>query len=931
MSASDPSTHSYFASLLEQSRKLRENTDAADLPPIQLGLGEIERRAKELKKSRPGARKDTRAHYLLAAGGVNAEEALRHLEAFDTQAPYEAAPPPVDTDIESYLNSRKEQNILSSIEDGMQRTSRDFDAFVAKNVTMEWDKQKARIFEHFGLYPKLEGADGEGANVFSASTFGRSIHGAKAGKGSTFGTGSIWARAVGSSVLGKPVQAAAGGLFADVDPSRQLTTSRPVQIRQQNYAGILRKLNEARVAGSPFPILKQLEDVTSNSGGDVLTVQLRDSWRMLQHITGEDPEGNPFDNGPRERHFAKLHMNVKPDSPEAAPLKKMITSGSRQYLEKLFLRHVEETIEKHPLHAKLGGIPTLAHKFKAYFNVKAATNTWNEKHFDLNPDNVPVWAIVFYMIRAGKVQDAAAYVKEHHQFFQKVDRSFHLYISAYAKDPERRVPRNLADRIQVEYTQSLRDAENVDMFRIALYKVIGRCDLAKRSLSEVMPTAEDWMWLQLVLTRESERAGEPAHEVFQLVDLQKSVLQFGAKHFSSKGSNVGLYFQMLLMAGLFEHAVQYLYSFQSVDAVHFAIALTYYGLLGVASSQGQRADSNLLVTGSHGDYQINFARMIGQYVRDYRSASIEDAVDYLCMICLNGDLSPPDGHTQLTLCHEALRELALESREFTKLLGDMKADGTREKGAIEKRMKLIKIADQQEFLRTITEQAAAQADDDGRVSDAVLLYHLAEDYNTVVQVLNRSISDWIASEDPTQLTSQPTGGQHQADAQQSITEFEDPAELGKHMGQLYWNMANMYRQISPRNREALMVLLKIAEAKRMYLVQDYEACLSQIESLDIIPMEPRVEVGAIRKTAQNFGNLHDMVARNVGMLLKLSVECCHQLAKKLKDSPFLDATKMQKLQEYRARVKCAMIYAGMVQYKLPTHVYEFIAHRDENM
>jgi len=90
----------------------------------------------------------------------------------------------------------------------------------------------------------------------------------------------------------------------------------------------------------------------------------------------------------------------------------------------------------------------------------------------------------------------------------------------------------------------------------------------------------------------------------------------------------------------------------------------------------------------------------------------------------------------------------------------------------------------------------------------------------------------------------------------------------------------------------------------------------QIESLDIIPMEPSVEVGAIRKAAQNFGNLHDTVAKNVGMLLKLAVECCAQLAKQLRESPFLDATRMQKVQEYKAKVKCAMIYAGMVQYKV---------------
>ena len=89
-------------------------------------------------------------------------------------------------------------------------------------------------------------------------------------------------------------------------------------------------------------------------------------------------------------------------------------------------------------------------------------------------------------------------------------------------------------------------------------------------------------------------------------------------------------------------------------------------------------------------------------------------------------------------------------------------------------------------------------------------------------------------------------------------------------------------------------------------------------------MEPRVEVGSIRQTAQNFGSLHDAVARNVGMLLKLAVECCYKLAQRLRDSVFNDATKRQKIDEYRARVKGAMIYAGMVQYKVCSNTYTFL-------
>ena len=61
MAASNQSITNLFDGLLEQTRKLREETDTAELPPIQLGLGEIERRARELKKTGTSARKDTRA------------------------------------------------------------------------------------------------------------------------------------------------------------------------------------------------------------------------------------------------------------------------------------------------------------------------------------------------------------------------------------------------------------------------------------------------------------------------------------------------------------------------------------------------------------------------------------------------------------------------------------------------------------------------------------------------------------------------------------------------------------------------------------------------------------------------------------------------------------------------------------------------------
>jgi len=241
----------------------------------------------------------------------------------------------------------------------------------------------------------------------------------------------------------------------------------------------------------------------------------------------------------------------------------------------------------------------------------------------------------------------------------------------------------------------------------------------------------------------------------------------------------------------------------------------------------------LLTLGVNGEKRINFPRMIGYYTSDFRTPDTEAAVDYLSLICLNGDLPDPIGPAQLKICHDALRELVLTTREFTKLLGDVRADGTREKGAIEKRMKLIKLSDQDEFLHTITEQAAVQADDDGRAADAVLLYHLAEDYDTVVQILNKNLSSHIALDDGI-----PFQGLHESNAppgsSMSLASVDDPTHLAINMLTVYKNN-HIARKINPRNREACGVLLQISEAKRQYEMGEWAACLSVCPPFLLIP------------------------------------------------------------------------------------------------
>ena len=253
-----------------------------------------------------------------------------------------------------------------------------------------------------------------------------------------------------------------------------------------------------------------------------------------------------------------------------------------------FFDQVESLIARNPREANLGGIPTTINKVRAYIRIRSARK-------DLTPDGIELqtlndeycWAIIFFLLRGGFVTEAAEYVTGNATAFRALDRNFVTYITSYASSSERRLSRSQQDRINAEYQQRSRIApdNSIDPYRMACYKVVGRCEISKRSMEGISQGVEDWIWLQFNLAREVNRVEEVAGEVFGLEEVRDSIREIGQRHFS-KGSEgaggYGTYFYLLILGGLFEQAVAYLYPYSYVAAVHFAIALDFYGLLRVS-------------------------------------------------------------------------------------------------------------------------------------------------------------------------------------------------------------------------------------------------------------------------------------------------------------------------------------------------------------
>ena len=613
----------YFNNLLEKGRKHARGEDGGaglgDLPSLQLGLGDIAKRARELGgvgSQIPGGNGvDSKAHYLLAASGVNPGNTLRDLKSLNAQPSTTTTFQPStewDPDTSKYINQLQQQSTLKMISEGIERAHRNFDAFLEENVDINWELQRKKIYEHFGLMSRGNDRLDDFADSVSPATsgsFGKSTRRGRATNGGRSGQSTMNRSIFGKSSLQKSVIGTPGvgtdnaTLFAEeaekngTGPATQY--DRNLREKQLKYAEKVQNLNYARMQGSDYPLLQELSTVETHLSSESSS-SLIDAYKALIEVTREasDPASSVAPKAAKERQLAEDYLDEVPNSARTIKIRKKILDGSRRCLEKQFFDSIETVIIRNPKEANIGGIPTAINKVRAYIRVRAARR-------DLNPDGTELqmlnddycWALCFFLLRSGLVKEAAEYVKDNATSFRNIDRNFIIYIGSYAGSLDRRLPRQQQDRINTEYQQRSRNApeNSLDPYRMACYKIIGRCELSKRQIDVISQGVEDWIWLQFSLAREVNRVEESAGDIFGLEELREAIREIGQRYFSksSEGagsSSYGMYFFLQILGGMYEQAVSYLYSYSYVAAVHFAIALDYYGLLRVSDFSASESE-----------------------------------------------------------------------------------------------------------------------------------------------------------------------------------------------------------------------------------------------------------------------------------------------------------------------------------------------------
>lgn len=228
-------------------------------------------------KTDPGRR-----HYLLAASGVNPGTTRRDLDSLHAQSfgsGIQQLTTHWDPDINKLVAQLQQQSTLKMIAEGVERAHRNFNNFLDENVDMNWELQRRKIYQHFGLVSRGSADGGNYSSPGEKGSFGRS---SKRGRPSnpvksdqsTFNKSFFLNPSLQKSVIGTPgIGTPNSNIFTDVaekaDTTIKSQDDRFTRSKQAKFAQIVHSLNEARLQETYFPLLEEFSSLDQEPGGEV--------------------------------------------------------------------------------------------------------------------------------------------------------------------------------------------------------------------------------------------------------------------------------------------------------------------------------------------------------------------------------------------------------------------------------------------------------------------------------------------------------------------------------------------------------------------------------------------------------------------------------------------------------------------------------------
>ncbi|KAK6454640.1 Nup93/Nic96-domain-containing protein [Scheffersomyces xylosifermentans] len=912
-SSLNQSSSKLIKDLLESAHNLPKS-DNLELGSVHLTLKELQRKSQKLRKTEDSSKKDanfTKAHYLLASSGISAEEIESELNSIHLPAnaatggagitgssSLAAVGSTVNTtsysNIENYLNAKKDENILNTIEQSLNLASKDFDQFISSNISIDWKVRRDELRKSIGL---RSGTDNTSDILRSSITWNKSVPGA----------------------------------YNILTPLRSQTSSTS-SLKQlprdkfENHAKIIYQLNEARLENRNFPLSLNFAELNKLQN-DLKSRQITEVWKILIELTNEK--------------FTKTNQEQKFYNQPASKLSTI--NSSKSYLESEFFKYMEELYLKDNKKGPEFLPPSNLNKISYFIDKVILKNDSDLLSKTLSVNGTPIWALIFYLLRSGLYDDALDLVTRNQDLFNKFDMNFPIYLRKYVASEDHILPSGLNEKLHAEFNQQFQfivddidSAINFDPYKYSVYKIVGKCDLSKKSLPQAINLSiEDWLWFHLSIINEHQWNNESnlIFENYSLVNLQNKIMSLGPKYFNTSSNNP-MYLKTLILVGLYELAVQYSYDFiNECDAVHLAIGLNYYGFLKVSSYNNK---DELLIVRSN-EYEINFSRLLGSYTRSFKISDPKVACQYLILIAMsNGGNSKEE----ISKCHEALRELILISREFSMLLGEMnQMNGSKIPGILERQRSLIKLDDLQEFYSQIIERSAIKCEDEGRIFDALLLYQLCQEFDTVISLINKLLAEILSSTELDKPIIQYgnyevlSGGSVDSKGSQDTID-NNVILFARHIVKIFNINSFILEKIDPQKKETCDLLLPIIDIRDLFIRKDFHQVLIEIKKLGLIPLGSDDNLISIRKASELIQNNHldDNLIKVIPSLLIMVMTSISQLNFSILTKRYQAlGNEREELADLKKRAKNCMIYAGMVQYKMPRETYSLLINLESSL
>lgn len=895
--------------LLESANNLPKLNNH-DLGPIHLTLGELQRKSNDLRKTKDDKPNFTRAHYLLASSGMSAEQIENELKSTDAiianqpssasgsnTSAYTSATDrvvkPKSLGIDQFLTSRKEENILATIEQSLASASNDFDDYINRTISIDWKARRNNLRKTIDInYDK----------DMIKSLSNDSVK---------------WNKAVPGNYI-----------LAPLNDSHVTSSSRHyTRDKFENYATIIYRLNEARSSNQVFPILSSFEELNKSSG-DLKSKQITYVYKILIELTNESKA-----KVSQEQKFYTKYQTNDPDG--TSKLNDLITRKSINYLEQQFYQYLDELYNKDDKKDEYLP-PTNINKVTFFINRIIMKNNTEFNDKTLRVNGQPIWAIIYYLLRCGLFNDALHLTLSHREIFDKFDQNFPLYLKKYLENDNFQIPPDLSERLNNEFNQQFSfindNIDNLyDPYKYAVYKIIGKCDLSKKSLpSTINFSIEDWLWFHLSILSESNNNSGLIFESYKLPSLQKQIIQLGSRKLNASSNNP-MYLKCLIMVGLYELAIQYAYDHLSeIDSVHLAIALNYYGLLRVTKSFNK--DELIYLNPTCNKYELNFLRLLGSFTRSFRISDPKVACQYLVLIAIS---KGGDCQEELSKCREALKELLLTSREFNLLLGEINGhNAEKESGLLERQRSLIKLPNLSDFNFKIVESSAKICEEEGRVFDALLLYQSCQEYDTVLLIINKILSELVATTELDKSLIQ-IGNYENINGEMKA---EDTIEnnivlLSQHIIKTFNNNSSILSKITGSFKDTSDLLISVISIREVFRTKNYSKVIHSIESLNLLPVKPNVDLIEIRKLAEYVQNsLDNSILKIIPSLLIIVMTSISQLNYQILTKNFKSLNnENDEISQLKLIAKNCMVFAGMIQYKMPRETYSLLIQLENRL